>query len=63
MALSSIRLRYHLVNTTIVLVLLGAFQLWRSSFDPQFLVIVGGLYLAIVLAIDVIRPIESEEGQ
>ncbi|WP_254861881.1 hypothetical protein [Halovivax gelatinilyticus] len=61
MDLSPIRLRYHLVNTTIVIAVLLAYQSSRSSVDVVLLLAVAVIYLAIVIAIDLVRPLESNE--
>ncbi|WP_247731220.1 hypothetical protein [Halovivax limisalsi] len=63
MDLSSIRLRYHLVNTAIVLAILAVVQFVLSDIDPAVLALVAGIYLGLVVTLDLVRPLESEPEQ
>lgn len=57
---SALRLRYHLTNAVVVLVVLALVQYWRAAIDPSFLAIVAGFYLLFALGIDFVRPLESD---
>ncbi|MWV38905.1 hypothetical protein [Natrialba sp. INN-245] len=52
MDISSLRVRYHLVGTVIVVLVVGAYQYWQSGIDPGFLAGVAIVYFVLSLAID-----------
>lgn len=60
---SSIRFRYHLTNTVIVLALLAVAQFIFFDVDPHVLALVGVIYLGLVVTLDLVQPLDSEPDQ
>lgn len=55
MADSPFRWRYYLASTAIILIIVGAYQLWQGRFDERLVVSIGILYFVVLAAIDFVR--------
>ncbi|MFP8955419.1 hypothetical protein ACLI4Y_01730 [Natrialbaceae archaeon A-CW3] len=55
MDLSTVRWRYHVISTIVVVGVLAAFQAWQDTIDVSFLIAVGVFYFVLVIAMDLVR--------